>query len=138
MRIKAPILNRDNKASAKKIADIVKQLPQADNSYVILEQEDSMFFVKAQSAKEGFIITYQQRELSFYYNYRMEIPVTKEDTTFILDEYFHGRYDWKNNYVFQKKDVTPLRYKIGYNIGSFIGNFVRGFNEGRTKKKKQI
>ena len=123
MKIICPTLKREEKATMQSIAEIVVQLSNKDDPFVILEK-DEMTYIQALWTPKGYDLEYQEGNV--FEHYRLSELATQDDVIWALQSYLKSEPFWKAKFNFEKKEIATISSRIGYKLGAFFGRLLKG------------
>ena len=124
MIIHAPILKREEEATAENIAEIVRRLPGKDKPFAIL-RKTNMTFIQILWTAEGYILAYQENDI--HHIYRARELISQEDAIWALQSYLKGEERWKSKFDFEHKPIDSPIVKISYTLGTIVGKIIQFF-----------
>ena len=122
MIIQAPILHREEEATAENIAEIVRRLRGKDKPFAIL-RKTNMTFIQILWTSEGYILAYQENDIDHIY--RAKELVSQADAIWALQSYLKGEERWKSKFEFEHKTIDNPVVKISYQLGTIVGKLVK-------------
>ena len=105
------------------IAEIVVQLSNKDDPFVILEK-DEMTYIQALWTPKGYDLEYQEGNV--FEHYRLSELATQDDVIWALQSYLKSEPFWKAKFNFEKKEIATISSRIGYKLGAFFGRLLKG------------
>jgi hypothetical protein len=118
-------------ATPEVIGEVLREIENQENPYVILSGNDEMTFMQALWTPRGFVLEVQKGSLDQHYRCVQE-DLSLEAVRKALCFYLTTDGSFPPSLKFRRVDVRPLWYRLGYTIGHAVGRLARMVRRAAT------
>jgi len=114
-------------ATPATIADILRDLPERPDPFVILGGSDEQRYMQTLWTPEGFILEFQEGGIDRHYRCARR-DFTADEVSLALGQYLAWNGQWRPAFEAEKVEVRTGFYRFGHALGYFVGRVRRLFS----------